>query len=208
MRKYHKKRLEFRQMDELIGYSKGIIADGVVNQKEAENFLNWFQVSEMRSVENPLVDDLFDCLANALEDGVLDDEESRELFETLVAFVGESPEEGEVVKSSSPLDVPPPTVIFEGRQFMFTGKYIQATRAEHQDAVEARLGISVKGNAVTLKVDYLVIGPYATETWLHEAFGRKIKRAVELREKRGRPAIISEQHFVQSLSDVSAFGTN
>ena len=47
-----RKRLAKRQMDTLIGISKGVIADGGVNQQEAEFLLNWLETSESGGFEN------------------------------------------------------------------------------------------------------------------------------------------------------------
>ena len=39
--KYNHKNIQDRQTDTLIGLSKGLLADGSINQKEAEYFPNW-----------------------------------------------------------------------------------------------------------------------------------------------------------------------
>ena len=52
--------------------------------------------------------------------------------------------------------------------------------------------------------DYLVIGEYATDAWKHEAWGRKIEKAVDYRAQHAIPAIVSEQHWASSLSAVTS----
>ena len=193
-----KKRLEDRQMDTLVGLSKGIIADGVVNQKEAKFLLNWLQTSKVGETENPYINALVERISEMLDDGLLDNEEAEELFEALKTFTGEIPEESEVMKPSLPLSDPPPQVVFENRIFVFTGTFIYGPRARCKEAVESKKGET--SSSLTQKVDYLVIGSYVTSSWKHESYGNKIEKAIRYREKHGsRPAIICEDHFVQAL---------
>ena len=202
-----RKRLEDRQMDTLVGISKGIIADGVVNQQEAEFLLNWLETSGDKLIENPLVDRLFDLLCDALDDGFLDSSEAAGVLTELKAFAGGVQTEGEDAKPLEAFDAPPPSVSFDGKQFLFTGDFViggpdrRENRKRCEADVESMGGVNAK--SVTRKLDYLVVGTERASAWKHETYGGKIEKAVNAREKRGQPAIISEQHFVQALMDQS-----
>ena len=191
------KRLEKRKVDTLIGISKGVIADGFVNQKEAEFLLNWLFINESSETDDRVIT-LTDRISDMLEDGVLDDEEAKELFSALRTYTGDIPGGGELIKPSLPLDDPPPPVIFEGRTFVLTGTFNFGTREKCEEAIEARNGHNSKN--VTRQVDYLVIGSYVTSSWKHESYGNKIEKAIEYRDKfGGKPAIISEDPFIEAL---------
>ena len=43
-----------------------------------------------------------------------------------------------------------------------------------------------------MRLDYLVIGKYVSKAWKHESYGAKIEKAMNYRDRFGRPAIIPE----------------
>ncbi len=57
-RAYGKKRLNDRAIDELIGLSRGLTADGAVNQSEAEFLLKWME-DNSSYCQDPLVNQLY-----------------------------------------------------------------------------------------------------------------------------------------------------
>ncbi len=63
-------------MDTLIGLSKGILADGVVSQREAETLLSWLEVNQATLGDNPVTDGLLARIHEMLWDDVLDEEEA------------------------------------------------------------------------------------------------------------------------------------
>ena len=194
---YSKARVTDRQVNELIGLSHGILADGRVDQAEVEYLQKWL-IANKAVGENPVIATLFDRVGFMLKDGVLDDQESVELFDTLKRFAGGEWEIGELVKSTTlPLDEPPPLIAFAGRVFCFTGTFAFGTRKDCESAVEERGG--APGGNVTNKTDYLVVGAYATDSWIHSSYGRKIESAAEKRAKTGSPCIIGESHWQSFL---------
>lgn len=188
-------RIATRQVDTLIGLAKGIVLDGIVDQREAEFLRDWL-VANHAVLDNPVIGTLMHRVGAMLEDNVLDADEAAELLATLRAFTGEAPEAtGELLRSSTlPCDEPPPTVTVEGRVFCFTGTCATGTRRDCQNIVR-NLGGEV-ASGVTLKLDYLVLGAYVTDSWVHESFGRKIEKAIEYRDVKGTGlAIVSEHHW-------------
>jgi len=189
-------RLDDRQINELIGLAHGLIADGTVNQAEAEYLQKWL-VANLDISANPISGNLLTRVNQMLADKVLDAEESRELFETLMKFSGGDFELGEVLKSTSlPLDEPPPPMDCARRNFCFTGTFAFGSRGECEKAVVDRGG---KAGSLTMKTDYLVIGIYATGSWKHSCYGNKIERAFELRGQGAPVAIVGEQHWRQCI---------
>lgn len=198
--KFNRERVNDRQINELIGISKGLVSDGVVNQDEAEWLLDWLRINEAAVTENPVTRPLLDQIAIMLDDGFLDDEESKELLAALKAFSGDKSEPGEFLKTGSlPLNDPPPPLVFPDRLFLFTGTCVYGARKACQLAVSERKGINAK--AVTLKLDYLILGEYVTSSWKHEPFGNKITKAMRYRDESGsNVAIISEKYWRKQLN--------
>ena len=191
--RFNRKKIADRQIDTLIGLSKGITADGRIDQAEAE-FLQTWLVQALQADEHPIVRNLLMKVESFLEDGFLDPDEASELFATLRAITGEETVLGEMGKPSTlPLDRPPPHLQFRGRQFLFTGTCAFGTRKDCH-AVTERLG-GVAAKSVTKSVNYLVIGSYVTDSWAHETFGRKIEKAMAYREQGIPIRIVAEEHW-------------
>jgi len=88
-------------------------------------------------------------------------------------------------------------IVFPKNTFCFSGIFAFGSREDCSTAVTARGGTFV--NNVSSKVDYLVVGGIPSPEWAYGNYGHKIDRALELRKKGLRPAIISESHWRESL---------
>jgi NAD-dependent DNA ligase len=189
-------RISSRQVDELIGISRGLLADGLVNQAEVEFLQKWLAANAAIS-DQPLISTLYRRVNEILSDAELDDEEKAELFDTLNKFSNRDFELGEVLKPTTlPLCNPAPTLSFAGVRYTFTGTFNYGQRKYCEAAVTAR-GASAGG--LTQKTNVLVIGAYATESWKHSSFGNKILQAVEWRARAIPITIVSEEHWVRHL---------
>jgi NAD-dependent DNA ligase len=189
-------RISSRQIDELIGLARGLIADGVLNHKEIEFLQTWLTANVSIS-DQPLIGTLYDRVEASLADGMVSREEHEDLFDALNSLADRNVDLGEVLKSTTlPLCKPPPEMDFVGRLYAFTGTFGFGQRKECEKAVLAR-GANVGG--VTRNTDFLVIGVYATESWKHSAMGNKILKACELRDEGLPIAIVSEEHWRRYL---------
>ncbi|MDQ7262261.1 BRCT domain-containing protein [Paracoccus sp. PS-1] len=185
-------RIGEKQVHELIGIARGLLADGHLNDSEIEFLHRWLAANE-GARSNPLVSQLIARLNASLADGVIDDDERRDLQETMMALTSNDFELGEVLKSSTlPLCNPAPEILLGGARMCFTGTFTYGTRRECEAAASA-LGASC--GSLTQKTTYLVIGEYATESWKHSSFGNKIMQAVEWRDSGIPISIVSEQHW-------------
>jgi hypothetical protein len=194
--RFNWRRVRDRQIDTLIGLSKGMLADGIIVQSEAELLETWLVQSEQVS-DHPLILTLRQRVSAMLADGVLDSEEQAELFATLRGIAGDSTELGEVAKSASlPICEPAPQVAFEGRSFLFTGTCVFGVRRECEEQVKLRGGFIAPG--VNKSLNYLVLGTYVTDSWIHETFGRKIEKAMEYRSKGLPLSIVTEEHWANA----------
>ena len=129
-----------------------------------------------------------------LADGVLDQEEEKELLGLIQQCVGvNAPARGEASMSTSlPVTKPAPTIEFQDRAFCFTGKFHSGTRNWCEEQVVVR-GSRVSGIAKDL--DYLVIGEVGSRDWIHSTHGRKIEKAIHYNDNGCRIAIVAEQHW-------------
>jgi len=194
MYRYSKKRLDDRAIDELIGLSKGIIADKIVNQDEATFLQGWMEAN-VPCVEDMMVNQLYRRIHEMLIDGILDQEEQQELLELLQQFTGENTQGAYITNLTTtlPFDDPAPAIDFEGATFCLTGTFVFGPRKACTQLIEDQGGIVKK--TVTKELDYLVCGHFCTNSWVHSSYGRKIEAAIENRAQLGNPFIISEDHW-------------
>lgn len=189
-------RVSSRQIDELVGLARGLVADGKVTQEEVEYLRSWLAASVDVAAE-PLIAKLFRRVNEILADRIVDAEEASELFDTLKAFTGKDIALGESLRATTlPLCDPAPTLTFVGQRYCFTGSFLYGRRRECEAAVESR---GAKTGGIAQSTTVMVIGTYATDSWKHSAFGNKILLACEFREKGLPISIVSEDHWVKSL---------
>lgn len=189
-------RLMDRKVDQLMGLCEGIIADGSVVQREAE-FLRGWVANNPELIGMWPANVLFARLEECLGDGVLDESEEQELLTLLMDIAGIHTGEGKTA-STLPLCSPQPELLFEGKRFVLTGKFASGSRKECEAIIADLGGEAVKG--VSGQVDYLVIGTLVSDQWAHESYGRKIEKAVELRNSGKGVSIVSEEHWAGHIS--------
>jgi hypothetical protein len=178
-----------RDVIELLGFCKGLVSDGVVFPEEVTGLARWLRGHPDAVVHYP-ARAVAERVQRILADGIVDDQERAELQELLEQLVGETPEHDEPMNLSTtlPFDDPCPTILFDGRTYVFTGVMLHATRAECERMVMERGGRVA--SSVTKKVHYLVVGPVASKAWATGSFGTKIERALEYRAAGAPIAIV------------------
>jgi NAD-dependent DNA ligase len=192
--RFNRKSIQDRQLDTLIGLSKGLVADGKIDQTEAE-FLHGWLIQCRQANDSPIITNLLEKVDTVLSDGVLDQDEADELLATLHVICGEQSEIGELARPTRlPINEPLPPINFEGHTFLFTGTCVFGSRKQCHEATEKLGGIIAKG--VTKSLDYLVIGSYVSDSWAHENYGRKIEKAMTYRDSGQVLAIVTEDHWL------------
>jgi NAD-dependent DNA ligase len=188
-----------KAVDQLIGICAGILSDGIVNQKEAEFFAEWVKTHAPLQPAWPFTD-ILGRLERIYADGTCDAEELEELRQVMAALCGkhEEAKSGDSYSTSLPLDNPPPTVTFLGKRFHITGQFAYGSRSKVIEMITSKGGIGLDTKP-TKDAHYLIIGVFASDKWAATSFGRKIERAVELRESGTGIAIIGEEHWRLSL---------
>lgn len=184
---------------ELLGMGRGLIADGKVNQDEAEALLAFLE-AQADVPQEPLALDLREQVRGMLEDGVLDEEESARLYDTLSKLVGGEQALGECLRATTlPLDDPAPAVEFAGRKFCLTGTFADGSKGRKDCAVRIEARGGTIQTDVSGKTDYLVIGEYASPAWKQSSYGGKIEKAAELKAAGKGVRIISEETLERIL---------
>ncbi|MDR3362901.1 MAG: BRCT domain-containing protein [Desulfovibrio sp.] len=193
IRRFSEDRIHQRDYDELVGMCKGIIADGGVNQKEAEFLLNWIQAHPDAATLFP-ANLLADRLLAMLVDKSLDREEAEELLAFLSEMTGEK---GQQAKGSMPtslaFDAPMPPLLFARKTFILTGTFQSGLRRDIEQKL-TELGATV-GNNVVKTPCCLVVGSLVTESWIHSTHGRKLEKAIAYKAQGCQVAIVSEDHL-------------
>jgi NAD-dependent DNA ligase len=189
-------RLRTRQVDELIGLAKGIAADGVLANSELEYLVRWL-VANREITRDPIVDALYHQIRAMLADGVFTDEERADLLSILRDFGSHPMEMGEPMLSTAiPFAQPLPTLTFGGKRYCFTGTFNFGTRDVCEAATSER---GAAAGSLTKNTDVLVVGHYATESWLHSSYGLKIIKAKGMQDKGHHITIVPEQHWASHL---------
>lgn len=189
-------RLRNRQVDELIGMAKGITADGVIANSELDFLVRWL-VANREITQDPLVGALYRQIQAMLGDGVFTDEERQDLLSILRDFGSHPMEMGEVMLSTAiPFAAPLPVLDFGGKRYCFTGTFNYGKRDDCEAAVSQRGSVA---GSLTKNTDVLVVGHYATESWLHSAYGLKIIKAKGMQDNGHHISIVPEVHWASHL---------
>lgn len=188
--------LDDYQISALLGLCRGLIADGKIDQSEADTLHIWLMAHEA-TIENPLISEFKKELEPFMGRKRVDSGNRWKLMKLLGGLVGGRAGVGECLSATTLwLDDPPPEVVFKGRRFCLTGKFSHGKRGRCENEVQARGGTCQSSPGKT--TDYLVIGSYAEGAWIQSAYGRKIERAVALRADGLPIRIISEEHWLAS----------
>jgi hypothetical protein len=191
---------EAKAIDQLSGICAGILADGVVNEQEAEFFAEWVRQHAPLEPVWPFTD-ILSRVERIFADGQCTVDEREELREIMEALCGRSPAAAPQDNFSTTLPFTSPlpvSVEFPNRVFNVTGKFAFGARQKVVSAITGKGGTAID-SMPTRDSNYLVIGVFASRDWIHINYGRKIERAVELRDSGSGIAIIPEEHWKKFL---------
>jgi NAD-dependent DNA ligase len=194
-----------RDISEMLGLCKGLIADGIIVEKEVI-FLNQWIANHADVITQWPVNILTQRIQQIFADGHIEETERADLFDILSSIVG-GPKEKDIsiptedVSTRLPIDQPPPPIKWTGSVFVLTGKFASGPRVSCEDKVE-RLG-GICDSDVTERTKYLVIGTFGSRDWIQTPFGRKIESAVKLKTKGFPVAIIAEDYWAKAINEAA-----
>jgi NAD-dependent DNA ligase len=196
--RFNRARRAERDLCELLGLARGLLADGIVTASEASLLHDWVG-RHHDALDHWVVRTVHDRLAAHFEDGTIDEAERADLKNLLEMLVS-----GELsavcntdVATSLPLDQPPPTIEWVDQTFVFTGKFAFGTRRDCERVVVERGGVCESN--ITKWTSFLVIGTFGSRDWVHTPFGRKIEKAVSYRDGGLPLRIVAEDHWANAF---------
>jgi hypothetical protein len=191
------RRVATRNMDELIGMCRMVLADGHVDDAEGNLLLNWIE-SHYHAKDAWPGNILFDRLSHAMVKGHIDPAEESDLLEVLGKVAGGPPTTGHPgVSGAIPFDDPLPPIVYHSHRFAITGRFVYGDRKRVMTTIESLGGECTP--SVSAKCGYLIVGTLGSDEWLHSNFGTKIARAVELKAAGKQIKIVTEQYWAESL---------
>ena len=187
-----------RDISEMLGLAKGLLADGRVDENEVILLRTWLKAHPDLRTTWP-GDVLTERMERIFADGTVSTEEREDLRELLVDLVGG--DAGiigtENAATTLPFDKPAPQMLFRDHVFVLTGKFAFGPRFACQHVTQ-QAGAVCEEN-VTQRSHYLVIGTFGSRDWVHTSHGRKIEEAIECRGKGQEVFIVGEDHWAASL---------
>jgi hypothetical protein len=198
VRRLFEKRQIANAVDTIMGMCRGVLADGRVSEEEARALLRWIEVNPVARNEWAIAA-LARRLDAAMSDGVVTEEELRDLRSIMDQMLGGVPDPKVATPQSTrlPVDIPTPDLVYPGRSFCVTGKFVYGSRDRVESTLQTR-GARVVPRVV-IDLDYLLVGSIASPAWKHGNYGTKIEAAVKYKARgaSGRPWIIAEDHWVR-----------
>lgn len=154
-------------------------------------FLNHWMLENQKLKGNYPFDRIFQLLSEALEDGVLTQDELDYLRENMEVIL-------DPVKwcgcQTDSIDI-------TGKNICLTGDFDRASRSEVEAELAAQGACMQK--SVTRKTDYVVVGGKGSTLWAAGNYGTKVKKALELQEKGLPVQIVREEEFFKRLEGVA-----
>lgn len=190
----------------LQGICHGILADGIIEDKEIFELSKWLDTHTHLASYYPY-DEIKSLLLSILADGVIDDDERKRLFAYFNEFVRISDEKIAKKVEDEIAGVPiqgictsDPEVDFDGKIFCLTGHSERGNRKEIAMRITDQGGIFK--NTISSNTDYLIVGNNDNPCWAFACYGRKVESAINLRKKGKVIQIIHEYDFWDILEDL------
>lgn len=180
---------------ELLGFCRGIVADGVLNDGEIICLRNWLNNNPEAGGRFP-ARQITERLVKIFENNVIEESERLELFGVLRAIIGETSDTPERKSTTAVFDEPLPEIVFPSKTYCFTGTFACGKRDWCEGQTLSRGGVIHE--TITSTTNFLVVGIASSRAWVQSSFGRKIEKAMEFRAKYGI-RIVPEEHWAKSL---------
>jgi hypothetical protein len=188
-------------MNRFLGFCRGVACDGVIRLSEAAKIVDLCE-------KNPKFLDVigvkqicFIC-REAISDGEIDEEESKDICLAISEIVGDS--YGDTgLASSFKVAAFSETYLQDleaeliDRVVVFTGNFSTSPRSILEQFVEERGAIVAKH--VSSNTHLLIVGGEASRDWIELNRGTKIRKALELRQKMRTPFFISEVQLMKLM---------
>lgn len=190
----------------LQGICHGILADGIINDKEIHDLKNWLDENTHLSTYYPY-DEIRSLILSILSDGKIDEDEKLVLKAYINQFVNiENIEiEKQLNQETKNINISghctsDPKIELIGKTFCITGVLKSGDRTSLEKIISNLGGIPTK--TLTKKTDYLIVGDNGNPTWAFACYGRKVEKALDLRKSGHKISLIHEFDFMDAIEDL------
>jgi NAD-dependent DNA ligase len=195
-------------MQTLQGLCHGILADGVINEKEIFDLHQWLHAHEHLNTYYPY-DEIRSLILSIVSDHKIDEEEKLVLKAYFKEFVklhdAKTSEQIQIETANvsiSGLCTSEPDVTFEGKTFCITGVLKRGNREDLQKEI-IKLG-GIPTDSVTRRTDYLIVGDNGNPAWAFACYGRKVEKALSMRKEGHTIMLIHEYDFADIVDDLKS----
>ena len=187
-----------RDISEMLGLVKGILIDGKVTTAEAVLLEKWIE-AHPDAIEGWPGNVIAERLHRMFADGKVTKAERSDLLELLTGLVGGKTGiiATQTASTSLPIDRPIAKIVFNRKRYVFTGKFAFGPRDVCEK--ETKKAGAACDSAITKRTNFLVIGTFGSRDWIQTSYGRKIEKAVSLKQKGVPITIVSEDTWAASL---------
>lgn len=194
-----------KEIQRLHGLLHGILADNKIGEAELQGLKKWiFEHEDLQGIYP--YDEILSLLISILEDGIVTAEEEKLLKAYFSEFIDFSRsttidlEEIEALRQEitiAGLCAVDPTIIWENREFCFSGISSRVRRKDFADIVKST-GATFS-ESLRKSTNYLVVGDSGNPCWAFSAYGRKVERAKAMRKSGHSILIVHEIDFWDAL---------
>lgn len=190
----------------LQGICHGILADGIIKEKEIFDLNNWLEQNDHLSTYYPY-DELRSLLLSIISDNKVDEEEKLVLkayFKQFITLHDNDTNEQVATETSniqiSGLCTSDPNVTFPDKTFCITGVLKRGNRETLKQDILKLGGIPTE--TINKNTDYLIIGDNGNPAWAFSCYGRKVEKALNLRKEGHKIMLIHEFDFADIVDDL------
>lgn len=189
----------------LQGICHGILADGIVKDKEITELKNWLSENQHLATFYPY-DEITSLITEVLADGQIDEDERKLLKRYFNEFVNLSDTGLQEKINQEVKDVKiggicskVSDIRFIDNLFCFTGTSARSSRSGIAKLIEEYGGKFV--NSVSKKTNYLIVGDDGNPCWAFACYGRKVEKAINLRKEGAQIIIVHESDFWREIDE-------
>jgi BRCT domain type II-containing protein len=185
------------QINQLLGLLQGISADDEINEREIDALVIWLNANQQILEQWP-ASVVASKLCDILEDGIITEDEKRDLLLTVQKITGNHfCETGDVTDNTTECFDDISEIPHDNIGFCFTGKFKSGSRKTVESQAQNLGAITTKD--VLLTTQFVVIGTLASRDWKFQSHGRKIEKAMLLKEKGHEIYVISEEQWLTAI---------
>ena len=183
----------------LHGMLHGILADEQISISELEHLKSWLKENRQLQGTYPY-DEIYSIICDILNknDFSTTDENLLKVYFSQFANIDlhiSKKELDEIKQEINKRGICSinPTINIKGSLFCFTGKSTRAQRKEIATIIEDNGGFF--NDRVVADTDYLIVGNEGNPDWAYACYGRKVEKAIQMRQEGKHIQIINELDF-------------